>query len=94
MATLNVTLPADLIDFVQSEIANGSYASADEMVSEALLMLQRETELEEEKLAILRREIAEGLADAAAGRLSQLTIGEIADEVLREEFSKGDNSNN
>jgi antitoxin ParD1/3/4 len=45
VATLNVTLPADLIDFVQSEIANGSYASADEMVSEALLMLQRETEL-------------------------------------------------
>ena len=94
MVTLNVTLPADLIEFVQSEIANGGYASADEVVCEALRLLQHESELEEEKLAILRREIAVGLADAAAGRMSSLTISEIADEVLREELSKGGNSKN
>jgi len=36
------------------------------------------------KLAILQREIALGLEDAAAGRLSHRTAREIAEEVLRE----------
>jgi antitoxin ParD1/3/4 len=40
--------------------------------------------LDREKLAILRREIAIGLDDAAAGRFSRKTVREIAEEVRRE----------
>jgi antitoxin ParD1/3/4 len=85
VATLDITLPSDLIDFIEGEVAKGSYASVDELVYEALLSLQREQDFEAEKLAILRREIAVGLEDAAAGRLIQITASEIAEEVLREQ---------
>lgn len=43
-----------------------------------------DTDAEQEKLAVLKREIAIGLADAAAGRFSKRTVAEIADDVLRE----------
>jgi len=88
VATLDITLPADLIDFVESEVAKGSYASADELIYEALLLLQREQDFEAEKLAILQREIAVGLEDAAAGRLYQITASEIAEEILREQAAE------
>jgi hypothetical protein len=41
-------------------------------------------DLDREKLAILRREIAIGLGDAAAGRFSRKTVREITEEVRRE----------
>lgn len=84
MATLDVTLPADLAEFVEAEVAKGSYASSSDMMCEALHALQREHDLEAEKLTILQREIAIGLEDAAAGRLRRITAGEIAEEILRE----------
>ena len=88
MATLEITLPSDLTDFIESEVANGSYASTDELVYEALRLLQREQDFEADKLAILQREIAVGLEDAAAGRLFQITASEIAEEVLREQAAE------
>ncbi|MDA8230270.1 MAG: type II toxin-antitoxin system ParD family antitoxin [Magnetospirillum sp.] len=88
MATMNVSLPADMVEFVENEVADGGYVSSSEVVRDALRLLQHDKALEREKLAILRREIAIGLEDAASGRFSRKTVQEIADEVRREQFGE------
>jgi antitoxin ParD1/3/4 len=84
MATMNVSLPVDMVDFVEREVAEGGYASSSEVVRDALRLLQHDKALEQEKLAILRREIQIGWDEAEAGRFSSKTVQEIAEEVLRE----------
>lgn len=84
MATMNISLPTEMVDFVEQEVSGGGYASSSEVVREALRLLQHDKEMEREKLAILRREIGIGLEAAAEGRFSSKTVSEIADEVRRE----------
>lgn len=88
MATMNVSLPSDMAKFVEDEVEAGGYASSSEVVREALRLLQRDKAREAEKLAILRREINIGLADAEAGRLSRKSVMDIADEVRREHLAE------
>ncbi|MEI6559245.1 MAG: type II toxin-antitoxin system ParD family antitoxin [Rhodospirillaceae bacterium] len=84
MATMNVSLPIDMVEFVESAVAEGGYTSSSEVVRDALRLLQHDKALEQEKLAILRREINLGIDAAMAGRFSSKTAREIADEVRRE----------
>ena len=84
MATMNVSLPDEMVEFVERAVRGGGYASSSEVVREALRLLQHDKELEAEKLAILRREVGRGLADAAAGRFSDKTVFDIAAEVRRD----------
>ena len=84
MTTLEIDLPGNMVDFVESLIAEGGYSSLSEVVQDARLLLQHDKALEAEKLAILRREIDLGLDDAAAGRFSKKTVKEIVAEVERE----------
>lgn len=81
MATMNVSLPADMADFVEGEVAAGGYGSASEVVREALRLLRREKALERERLEILRREVGRGLDQAAAGMLSPRSVADIAAAV-------------
>ncbi len=81
MPMMNVSLPADMVEFVESEVAAGGYASSSEVVRDALRLLQHDKAAEAEKLSILRREVGIGLDAAAAGRFSSKTVEEIADEV-------------
>ena len=85
MATMNVSLPVELVDFVNREVESGEYVSASEVVRDALRLLRREKAGHEEKLAILRREIEIGLADMRAGRLSKKTITDILTEQEQED---------
>ena len=85
MPTMNISITAEVASFVEAEVASGRYASASELVRESLRLLQREKEVEQEKLIILRRAVQEGLDDLAAGRLSDLTVADIREEVLAEE---------
>ena len=78
MPTMNVSLPAEYMEFVEGEVRTGEYGSASEVVRAALRGLRREKALHAEKLAVLRREVGVGLAQARQGRLSPRTIGEIA----------------
>jgi antitoxin ParD1/3/4 len=80
---MNVSLPAEYVEFVEGEVRAGEYASASEVVRAALRGLRREKALYEEKLAVLRREVGEGLAQARADRLSPRTIANVAG-ALRE----------
>ncbi|MBI2239718.1 MAG: type II toxin-antitoxin system ParD family antitoxin [Magnetospirillum gryphiswaldense] len=82
MPTMNVSLPAEMAAFVEAELASGDYASASEVVRDALRLLRRERAAEQERIAILRREIQLGIDDADAGRLSVISIAEIAEDVI------------
>ena len=70
MATMNISLPEEMVDFVEGEVGSGGYTSSSEVVREALRLLQHDKALEREKLAILRREISIGQEAAASGRFS------------------------
>ena len=82
MPTMNVSLPQGLAEFVEQEVASGSYSTASEVVRDGLRLLREERAAYEEKLAILRREIQLGYDDLEAGRISTKTIPEIAAELF------------
>jgi antitoxin ParD1/3/4 len=86
---MNVSLAADIVDFVEGELATGDYASASEVVREALRLLRRDKAIAQEKLVILRREITSALDQVEDGRLSDRTIMDIAAAVEREEAGEG-----
>ena len=83
MATMNVSLPGDMVDFIEHEVTVGGYSSSSEVVREALRLLQHDKALEREKLKILRREIGVGIEAAATGRFSTKSVADIVDDVLR-----------
>lgn len=85
MPTMNVSLSEEFVEFVNGEVGSGEYATASEVVRDALRLLRREKAAREEKLAILRREIDIGLADMRAGRLSSRTAADIAAELDAED---------
>ncbi len=60
------TVPADLSQFVDDEIASGRFADLDAVIAHALRLLQRDREE-----AI--RGVELGLEDAAAGRMQPLS---------------------
>lgn len=88
MATMNVSLPDDMVEFVETEMREGGYASASEVVRDALRLLRRDRAVEREKVEILRREVGIGLADAAEGRISEKSVRLIADEVRRKNIRR------
>ena len=79
---MNVSLSEEFVEFVNREVASGEYSSASEVFRDALRLLRREKAAEQEKLAILKREVAVGLADLRAGRLSNRTAIQIAAELV------------
>lgn len=88
MPTMNVSLPGDMVDFVENEVSSGGYASSSEVVREALRLLRHEKAQEAEKLAVLRREVRRGLDAVEAGHLSDKSVSDILEDVLREASSK------
>ena len=85
MPKLNVSLPPDVAEFVDTEIASGDYANASDVVSDALRLLRQERDAEAAKLALLRDAIAEGVADARAGRTAEPSLDELVGAVLSED---------
>jgi len=84
MPTMNVSLTAEMIEFVDSQVASGDYVSASEVVRDALRVLRHDRQNETLKLRLLRDEIALGLEDAEADRFSSRSVSEIAQSVLDE----------
>lgn len=56
MPTMHVDLTPEMAEFVESELAMGDYASASELVRDALRLLRRDRDIEGET-EILRRAI-------------------------------------
>lgn len=61
---MDVTLPDDLGEFIKAKVSSGRYASASEVVREALRLMEQ---AEEARLSFLRNAWAEGLASGDAG---------------------------
>lgn len=66
---LTITLPTDMAAVVRNAVAAGDYASASEVVREALRDWKIKRALQLQELAALKGDIDKGLADVAAGRV-------------------------
>lgn len=71
---LNVSLPTELEARVRAHVASGLYGSASEVIREALRLFEAYQSVQQSKLAALRADIDQGLADVEAGRVSQMDI--------------------
>ena len=81
MPTMNVNLTPEMAQFVSEEVASGDYASASELVRDALRLLKRDRDMEVEKLEILRREIGLGIEQAERGEFSEDSVEDIAARI-------------
>ena len=61
--TMNVSLTPQLDRFVRTKVESGRYTSASEVVREALRLLERLDTTQEARLAALRADIEQALAD-------------------------------
>ncbi len=85
MPTMNISLTDEFAEFVSREVAGGDYASASEMVRDALRLMRRDRELDAYKLDVLRRHIEVGVSEAENGEYSDRTVMQIAASVLEED---------
>ena len=85
MPTMNVNLTPEMAEFVAQELAGGDYASASELVRDALRLLRRDRDLEAAKAEILKRQVELAIVQAERGDFSDRSITQIAESVLREE---------
>ena len=72
---LSITLPAEMVRVIRDKVSTGAYSSNSEVIREALRgWMERERRLE-----LLDRAIAQGVADAEAGRTQ--AIDEVRAEI-------------
>ena len=65
---LSITLPAEMVRVIREKVASGAYASNSEVIRDALRgWLERDR-----RLAALDTAIANGIADAEAGRVQPI----------------------
>ena len=84
MPTMNVSLTPEMAEFVEKELATGDYATASELVRDALRVLRRDRDLQSEKTEVLRLAIDHALSQAQQGQFSPRGVMEIAESVLKE----------
>jgi antitoxin ParD1/3/4 len=85
MPTMNVNLTPKMAGFVTSLLESGDYASASELVRDALRILHRDRDFEAEKEEILRRSLDLALEQADRREFINRSAVEIAAEVLAED---------
>jgi antitoxin ParD1/3/4 len=83
---MNVSLTPELQDLVSRKVADGRYASASEVVRDALRLLEERDELRAAKIDALKRKVAAGLESLDAGRVSNST----ADDIIRKARARYD----
>ena len=82
MPTMDISLTSELASFVEGEVRSGRYTSSSELVRAGLRLLAQQAALDREELALVKAQVAEGLADLRAGRLAERSVAEIALDVL------------
>ncbi len=75
--SLNVSLPPELENRVRQHVESGLYSSASEVIREALRLFEAYQGVQAANLASLNADIAQGVADIAAGRVRELDTNEI-----------------
>ncbi|GBO53438.1 hypothetical protein APA_1345 [Pseudanabaena sp. lw0831] len=64
-----ITLPPELEQFIQSQVARGKYASVDEVFLAGIKLLEQRERLYQGRFEELRREIMVGVEEAERGEL-------------------------
>ena len=80
---LNVSLPKELEARVREHVASGLYGSASEVIREALRLFETYQSVQQTRLAALKADIDQGLADVEAGRVSPVNMADIKAEGRR-----------
>ncbi len=75
---LTITLPADMAGMVKGAVDEGDYATASEVIREALRDWKLRRELRLHQVAELKAEIDRGLKDIAEGRVADFDRMRIA----------------
>ncbi|MFV5216139.1 type II toxin-antitoxin system ParD family antitoxin [Azonexus caeni] len=75
--SLNVSLPPELENRVRQHVESGLYSSASEVIREALRLFEAYQSVQAAKLAALKTDIAQGVADIDAGRVREVSISSI-----------------
>lgn len=70
MATMNISLPDPMRDWVESRLATGLYANNSDYVRDLI----RQDQLRTNKLAVLQQAITDGLESGEAGELDMQNI--------------------
>lgn len=70
---LTITLTPELAELIKAAVNEGDYASASEVIREALRDWKVRRELRQEELAALKADIDQALAQVAAGRVSEFS---------------------
>jgi len=74
---MTITLTSEMAHLVKSALDEGGYASSSEVIREALRDWKIKRELQTERIAALRAEIAQGMADVASGRTVEPNLDRI-----------------
>src|SRR5207247_6648246 len=69
---MNVTIPKSLEELVRQKVDEGHYSTEDEVVADALRLMQARDEVAQIKRARLQDAIQRGYEDAAAGKVTRL----------------------
>ena len=72
--SLNISLPAELENRVRDHVASGMYGSASEVIREALRLFEAYQTVQAASFASLTADIAQGMADVHAGRVSAMDM--------------------
>lgn len=79
---MNITLSPEQEKFIQSQIARGNYENVEQVIKEALMILEIiNQENDQKRLEELREKIALGLEDVKQGKV---TDGELVFDRLQE----------
>lgn len=81
---MHLSLTPKLEEFVKSKVDTGLYNDASEVVREALHLMREHERIRRLKLARLKKALAKGESDLAAGRFTSITD----DDELAEFFAK------
>lgn len=86
---MDVTLPPELDHFIRQQVEHGQFATEDEVICEALRLLQRNEGLDRLKLEEMRRLVSVGLEQADRGESAPLDMAEIRAEGRRRLGGRG-----
>ena len=76
---MTITMPADMAAVLKAAVEGGDYASTSEVVREALREWKLKRAMQTQEIAALKADIEMGLADVAAGKLTDFNANKIVE---------------
>lgn len=67
---MTITMPADMAAVIKAAVNGGDYASTSEVIREAMREWKLRRAVQSQEFAALQGDLQQGLADIAAGRLT------------------------